>query len=913
MKDFADYLHKQANRISVFTKYFYEYSEQKSKYQTAINLCTHAMEIRKKVLGEKNSDYDASLYNLAYYYSSIGNYSEAFRLGTQELEVCKKLHGIKSPDYASSLHNLAGYNSNLGNYQEAIRLCTQAMEIRRKVLGEEHPDYASSLHNLAVFNYHLGYYQEAIRLCTQAMEIRKKVLGENNPDYASSLHDLAGLNDHLGNYHEAKRLWTQAMEIYKNVFGEEHPDYASSLNYLAGCNYELGNYQEAIRLGTKAMEIWKNVFGEEHPNYALLLNNLALYNDALGNYSEAFRLGTEAMIIQKKVLGEEHSDYALSLSNLASYNYHFGNYQEAIRLGTKAMEIRKKALGEEHPDYINSLKPLMKYNFNSGKYEKATELVRQTYRHKESLILKTFSYLTYKERSDFWNMYSNFFVNELPLIAYLEPNSTLKCFAYNGQLLSKGLNLNAELEIQKLIEKQGNAKVKDMYYKIRQDRKKLDELYQLPLNKRPMDADSLSKAIDKEERFLVESCQEIGDYTKNLSIKLDDIHKELNDNDIAIEFANFNYNDTVTYIALILKKGMSAPELVKLDYKESDSTDIYTTPKLYNFIWQPLKKYLDGVKNVYFSPCGKFHTIAIEYLPDESGEIFAKKYNAYRLSSTRELALEKKSNPNKKAAVYGGIQYNFGKGNWEDMKNNQNESEHVFRDYPLVNSENFRSGVQSLKGTKIEAEAIANTLRAANYVVSEMSGTAATEESFKNLSGSGISILHIGTHGFYQQEDTVIHTFLPLLTNDRQSTEDLSLSKNGLLLAGANSALDPEKRNQIPDGVEDGILTAKEISRLDFKGLDLVVLSACETGLGKITGDGVFGLQRGFKKAGAQTIVMSLWKVADDATQLLMTEFFKNLTSGKSKRESFISAQNTVKEKYPDPMYWAAFIMVDDI
>ena len=134
-----------------------------------------------------------------------------------------------------------------------------------------------------------------------------------------------------------------------------------------------------------------------------------------------------------------------------------------------------------------------------------------------------------------------------------------------------------------------------------------------------------------------------------------------------------------------------------------------------------------------------------------------------------------------------------------------------------------------------------------------------------------------------------------------------------MLLAGANSALDPEKRKQIPDGVEDGILTAKEISRLDFKGLDLVVLSACETGLGKITGDGVFGLQRGFKKAGAQTIVMSLWKVADDATQLLMTEFFKNLTSGKSKRESFISAQNTVKEKYPDPMYWAAFIMVDDI
>jgi len=152
-----------------------------------------------------------------------------------------------------------------------------------------------------------------------------------------------------------------------------------------------------------------------------------------------------------------------------------------------------------------------------------------------------------------------------------------------------------------------------------------------------------------------------------------------------------------------------------------------------------------------------------------------------------------------------------------------------------------------------------------------------------------------------------------LSSGDKNSKEDLSLSRSGLFLAGASSGLDPEQRKYIPDGVDDGILTAKEISRMDFKGLDLVVLSACQTGLGEVTSEGVFGLQRGFKKAGAQTIVMSLWNVSDKPTRELMTEFYRNLVSGKSKREAFILAQDKIRLKYIDPKMWAGFIMIDGI
>ncbi|MEE3447688.1 MAG: CHAT domain-containing protein [Bacteroidales bacterium] len=201
-------------------------------------------------------------------------------------------------------------------------------------------------------------------------------------------------------------------------------------------------------------------------------------------------------------------------------------------------------------------------------------------------------------------------------------------------------------------------------------------------------------------------------------------------------------------------------------------------------------------------------------------------------------------------------------------------------------------------------------LRSADFSVIALSDTLATEESLKKLSGTGLKILHIGTHGFYYAAENLENAGFSFFSDKQQSEEDKAMSCSGLLFAGANFALDTENRSALPEG-DDGILTAKEISRLDFQGLDLVVLSACQTGLGEVTGEGVFGLQRGFKKAGAQTIIMSLWEVDDYATRLLMTEFFKGLTAGKTKREAFLSAQKFVKAKNSDPKYWAAFVMVD--
>ena len=866
-----------------------------NNYTEALKYDYQISEIFKELSGEEHTLYANALNNLAIDYYNLGNYQEAIKLGTRTKDIRQKVLGEGHPDYASALDNLSTYYSATGNYQEAIRLDTQALEIEKKVLGEDNSDYAMSLNNLASKYANIGNYQEAIRLGTQAIEIIKKNLGEEHLDYAMLLHNLATYYTDLGNYQEAIKLNNRALEIHRKVVGKEDLDYAMILNSLATNYQRLGNNEEALRLSTQVMEIRQKVLGEEYPDYAMSLNNLATKYADLGNYQEAIRLTTQALEIFKKTLGEEHPNYAMALSNLANLNSQLGDYEEAIRFGLEALSIRKKVFGEEHPDYSMSLYNLAGYYFNAHLFEEATTYIKQTYNIYETLVLKTFAYLTNKERPEFWNKYSDFFNNKMSYFATVEPNSTLIDFALNGQLLSKGLLLNADIEIQNLIEKQGNEQLKALYNKIRQDRKTLDELYQLPIDKRTMNADSLAKVIDNEEHHLVESCQEIGDYTKNLSIKWTDVQQHLKDNDIAIEFTYFNSNKPY-YIALVLKKGMSAPELVRLASFETDAVD-YQTSDLYNRIWEPLEEYLQGVQNVYFSPAGKFHTIGIEYLPDDNGEIFAKKFNAYRLSSTRELALNHTVNQNKKASVFGGIVYDFDESDWQNISEEEAE----------------RAGLTFLKGAKKESEEITQILSDSSFNVSYGTDKSATEESFKKLSGSGIKILHIATHGFYEPESKEKSFADMLSAGEKNSKEDLSLSRSGLFFAGANTALDPEQRQFIPDGVDDGILTAKEISRMDFKGLDLVVMSACQTGLGEVTSEGVFGLQRGFKKAGAQTIVMSLWKVNDKPTKELMTEFYRNLVAGKSKREAFISAQDKIRVKYIDPKMWAGFIMVDGI
>ncbi len=287
-------------------------------------------------------------------------------------------------------------------------------------------------------------------------------------------------------------------------------------------------------------------------------------------------------------------------------------------------------------------------------------------------------------------------------------------------------------------------------------------------------------------------------------------------------------------------------------------------------------------------------------------------FDIYRLSSTRELVLDRTDNKSVNVAVYGGLQYGM---KYDDVVN---DAANYSKSYDSAQIADIGDGqrkrgsffIDYLKGTKVEAESIVHTIKKHGldkFKVTPYVGMKGTEASFKALKYSTQKLIHIATHGYFFSED------------EREVQEyDLGahpLDRSGLLFSGAVNKLYGEI---LPDGVDDGWLTSREISNLDLKDVELVVLSACDTGRGEIDADGVFGLQRGFKMAGVDGLLMSLWKVDDDATCVFMTEYYKMwIGKGYTKREAMVAAREVVrsnKEKgWDSPRYWAAFIMLDGL
>ena len=261
----------------------------------------------------------------------------------------------------------------------------------------------------------------------------------------------------------------------------------------------------------------------------------------------------------------------------------------------------------------------------------------------------------------------------------------------------------------------------------------------------------------------------------------------------------------------------------------------------------------------------------------------------YRLSSTRELLDHAKNELLGKTVLYGGLDYYASRAS--DKNGNSDLSDDIISEYKLdkIRGMGVRGGKERLPHTKNEVIAIGKELSKVGLLDHIFTDKEGTEESIKALSGRQTGCLHIATHGFYYsleeaKEYDDLHFILLEGMGSNVYVEDKALTRSGLLMSGANNILEG---NVIPSETEDGVLTAKEISNIDLKGLDLVVLSACQTGLGDISqGEGVFGLQRGFKKAGAKSILMSLWEVDDNATQLFMVQFYRNMLSGKTKRQS---------------------------
>ena len=459
-------------------------------------------------------------------------------------------------------------------------------------------------------------------------------------------------------------------------------------------------------------------------------------------------------------------------------------------------------------------------------------------------------------------------------------------------LLAKLFNDASDTEFKLALDR--DEKLKTAYQEIRQLRKKAADAKTLP-----KEASEATLKADRLERALGTSANTLYQFLDFLKVSDKDVHAMLKPTDIAVEFVDYRVGkDSTMYGALVMSPNWKHVRFFPLIEAREIS---HVSDNLTERIWKPILEVAgNNVKDVYFSPTGLLYQLPIESHTLSDGRTMGEAYRMHRLSSTRWLALNVSKDEGKDAVIYGGLAYNT---SVSEMKQDAMQYPQVGQTRSTeLKTRGTMFDLDYLPGTKTEAEAIAKVVNSANKQglhADLMLGKAGTETSFKSLDGQHKQIVHIATHGFYNREDATSNP----------------LSRCGLYFAGADNVLQGEV---IPIRVDDGVLTAQEIASLDLRGLHLVGLSACQTGEGEITGDGVFGLQRGFKKAGARSLLMSLWPVNDAATSLLMTEFYKNwISKGKTMREALELAKQKVrlnKEKgWDSPKYWAAFILLDAI
>ncbi|MCO6495428.1 MAG: tetratricopeptide repeat protein [Bacteroidetes bacterium] len=920
--------------------------ESMGQYDKALPLFLEALEHAKKYLDKNDPSYGIRLSNLAVLYNKMGLYDKALPLYQEALESTKSALGKDHPSYGIRLNNLGTFYLDIGLYEKALPLLIESAEITKKNLGTNNSSYAANMNNLAMLYEKMGQYNNALSYYQQAIDISLNTLGKSHPIYGTYLDNLAGLYKNLGQNENAISLYNEAIEIKRNSIGKDHPDYASSLNNLADLYTNMGRQTEALPMFEESLAIFKKTLGKNHPDYASALNNIAgVYRD-MGEYEKALALYKESLINSQKNFGKRHLESAQTMGNIAIIYEKLGQNDKALELYQEVFDIYKTTYGVEHPSYGLSLNNLAGMCHTMGQDEKAFSLYQQGFANLKSQINSNFSFLSEKEKENFIQTLNfNFEIYENFCTDYYQTNPQVAAISYDIELLSKGLILVSTLQMRQSIENNSNPEVSKIYDTWLTKKAQLSEQYSLPITERNSQLAQWEKEAELMEKRLLQYSKEFGNVNQIGKTNWKDVQNKLQPNEVAIEFASFQkYNgsawqDSTQYIALIIRKEDKQPLLIPLFYQNqfdqviegsgiginrvnnlyrgsiaSSSSQIDLT-KLYDLVWKPIEKYLKDGETIYFAPAGTLNQIAFAAIVTPDQKYLSDKYTLKQLSTTAQILSNHNVLQLNNLALFGGINYDASSDAMlsvaRGIKENNDIASRSFSSSSGTRGETW----DYLQGTLTEVQNIKGIAEKKNINIRYFVGTQALEEQFKAMSGKNApSIIHIATHGFFFPDPAKNKDKLQgsrgIITEENQYkiSED-PLNRSGLLFAGANHAWKGEKTTK---GLDDGILTSYEASNISLPNTQLVVLSACETGLGDIKGsEGVYGLQRSFKIAGAKYLLMSLWQVPDKETAEFMQYFYGKLFAINNIEESFALTQKYMKAKYPnEPYKWAAFVLV---
>ena len=929
-----------ANSLNMLAFLYY----LRGNYAKAEPLYRQAMEILREAVGEDHLDFAKILNNIALLHYSKGDYAKAEPLYWQATDIRRKVLGEDHPDFADNLNKLANLYHLTGKYAEAESLYQKTMEILRNALGEHNPNFATSISNLAAVYCTKGEYSKAEVLTRQAIEIKRKVLGEDHPSFAISLQQLAVICHWTSNYAKAELLYRQAMETIRKALGEDHPDYASIQNSLAALYRIEGRHDEAELLYWQAIETFRKTLGKDHPDFATSIHHLADLYHYMGKYEKAEPLYLKAMQVLHDALGEGHFLYANILINFAGFYHSLGGYDHAVTLLRQAMEIQQKASMINHPHFVVSLNNLSMTITALGQIPEAFSLAKQANQVQDKLISQVFSFASEGQRMAY--------LTEMRKNAHCFFSLVWKYLSNSQEAIQSAMNLALRRKaiVAESLSARRDGILGGRYPHLRF---KLDELNvmrmqiaqkilsdpgkggteerQILLDEWNTKKERLESELAREipEMNLEERLREAGCRPAAASLK--DISGTL------VEFVRFDVYDfnaviargqkqwkPARYLAFLLHADKS-DEVQMVDLGEAEHIDRLTAGfraaianrvatkessdkfpftvtsagvELRKAIFDPLKESLGDHKRIIISPDGDLSRIPFEALPDGRNGFLIDDYQFSYVAVGRDLLRfgRKPFAEPMPSLVAADPDFNLGTKP-QKMK-----------------EKSINLPFERLLATRREGEAVAKKLG-----VSPWLDRSVLEKRLKGVRSP--KILHIATHGFFHEDQKLDpNEKTPFSRSEYRGAGEMGwlpvsnlqnpLLLSGLALAGANTSHIGQKP---PEDAEDGLLTAEDVTGMDLLDTELVVLSACDTGLGEIhIGEGVMGLRRSFLLAGAKTLVMSLWKVPNNETRELMEEFYNRLLDGAARAEALRQAQLALKAKYPNPYFWGAFICQGD-
>ena len=760
----------------------------------------------------------------------------------------------------------------------------------------------------------------------------------------------------LGQYGIAEQWYLRGKNIAeradaKNISANKHLSYSNLRNLYAA----IGRYDDALLYARKAIEEFQAHTPMGDATYNMPYMALADIYRLMGDKENCYRsldkiFETASRIVDSKELCHLYTtrgrcyfafkDYQSALNDykkadellaakypqtdgdrislsalIGGVEHQLGNYAESEQYYRKYAEYTKALYGEKSLEHINAQIYLANAEGFAGNVTYGCNDYTAAVQQLKTLMKQRIPYMNSTEREGLWNPLSSLFTMMTPYA--LEARQTQTAFTqncYDALVMSKSFLLESERSMYDVIKRMGTSE--DMYdYTTLASMKNQMKAWEKDYKANADSILSVSRIVSRLENLLMNRCKGYSDGTDFMDVDYHAVKQALGANEMLIDFTDYiSQSQGRKYAAYIINKVQGYPLLKALFAERQIYSLGIVRPDMYysedysgdvlKLLWEPLKENVSEGATIYYVPSQLLFQVSLESLPLPDGSLLGSHYHFVRLSSAREL-VKMKSNAigckDDTAVLYGGLQYDV-----ETTAMAEESKKYDLSNLLAIRGEIARgdSIFHDLQGTKEEVFKIENILKDNKWQVTPYMGKNGTEESFLDMNGKSPRLLHLATHGFY---------YTPNKAEDvdylKGYTDAMSLS--GLVMSGGNAAW---LGKQLPKGVLGGILTANDIARLDLSNTDMVVLSACQTGQGKATSEGLYGLQRAFKKAGVGTIVMSLWSVSDKTTSEFMIAFYECLVNPHNawnKRKAFEEAKQIIRKKHPDPYYWAAFVMLD--